>query len=315
MNTTSAPAQRAVPRLSIGVPVYNEERYIELCLRSILEQTYGDFEIIVCDNASTDRTCEIVQSLAQQDPRIVLHRAPRNLGASANFNWAVTLARGELFKWCAADDLMHPALLQSCIDGLDATPDAVLAFSGAVDIDAKGELIGEIYDNREPWRFDSPNVQTRVHELVCRNHSCIAVFGVIRRSALLKTKLIGSYTGSDRTLLLELGLQGKLIRTGDDLLLHREHERRSVRQFKELQERTVWFDTSAKGRAFPAWRLTSEYLRAITVCGQPFSQKIRCFLEVARFLKWYQAGALLNDVRYHLATFFSRRKSASSEKA
>jgi glycosyltransferase involved in cell wall biosynthesis len=298
MDSKSALTSRP-PRLSIGVPVYNEERYIDGCIRSIVEQTYTDFELIICDNASTDRTHAIALEWAARDPRISVHRAERNRGAAPNFNWCFELARGELFKWAAADDLLKLDYVAKCVAALDANPDASLAYSGAYDIDADGAIIGEIHDNQWPLRFSSANVRERVLDLMASNHACISVFGVMRTAALRKSTLIGAYAASDHVLLVEMALHGRFIRVGDDLLLHREHPGRFTRKLKSQQSRGNWFDTSRRGASFPNWRLLREYSRAVLVSDQSFSDKLGCGIEVLRWLKWGAGKMLVADLAYH----------------
>jgi glycosyltransferase involved in cell wall biosynthesis len=288
------------PRLSIGVPVYNEERYLDGCIRSILAQTYTDFEVIICDNASTDRTHSIAREWAERDSRISVHRAERNRGAAPNFNWCFELARGELFKWSAADDILKPEYFERCVAALDANPDASLAYSGAFDIDADGGIIGEIHDNQWPLRFGSQDVRERILDLMAANHACISVFGVMRSAALRKSTLIGAYAASDHVLLVEMALKGRFIRIGDDLLLHREHPGRFTRKLKSQQSRGNWFDTSRRGPAFPNWRLLREYSRAILVSELPASTKLTCMTEVARWLKWGAGKLLVADLAYHM---------------
>lgn len=296
----TAANRRTAPRISLGLPVYNGERFLRPCVDSLLGQTCADFELIVCDNASTDSTPAIIAEYAARDPRVRLHRAEVNRGAAANFNWTFELATGEFFKWCAADDVLRPDFLARCLQALDADPEAVMAWSGALDIDDDGEVIREIYDNRFPMRFDLDAAPDRFRELVCWDHSCVAVFGLVRTPAMRKTSLIGPYVGSDRTFLAELGLQGKLLRIGDDLLLHREHAGRSVNEIADLRRRTVWFDSNARGPAFPHWRLLREYLRAIAVSGLPAGQQVQCLGGAARWVKWGAWRKLRGDLGYNL---------------
>ena len=110
---------RHSPRLSIGLPVYNGERYLAEAFDCFLAQTFQDFEIIVCDNASTDHTAEICRSYAERDPRIRYYRNGKNLGAIPNFNRVFELSRSPLFKWAAHDDLYHPRYMETCIRILD----------------------------------------------------------------------------------------------------------------------------------------------------------------------------------------------------
>lgn len=292
--------KRAVPRLSLGLPVYNASQFLRECMDSILAQTFDDFELIVCDNASTDDTVQIIEEYMRRDRRISLHRAASNQGAAANFNWAFQLARAEYFKWCAGDDVLEPDYLERCMKALESDPGAVLAYSGAIDIDENSVRVREIYDNRVPLRFGAPEVHVRFLDLVSYGHSCIAVFGVARRNDLEKTSVIGPYVGSDRTLLAELGLRGKLLRIGDDRLLHREHRGRSVNEIKDLRRRAVWFDSKARGRIYPNWRLLAEYSRAVRVSPISLTDKARCYVQLAKWIKWGYWRDLYEDLAYYM---------------
>lgn len=110
--TEDVPTARvsAVPRLSIGLPVYNGERHISAALEALLGQTYEDFELIVSDNASTDGTSEICLRYTRQDRRIRYIRQERNIGLVPNHIFVLKQARGELFKSAAHDDL-YPRLV------------------------------------------------------------------------------------------------------------------------------------------------------------------------------------------------------------
>src|SRR5262245_38039803 len=96
------------PRVSIGMPVRNGEPFIADAIDSLLAQTLTDFELIICDNASTDRTQEICGEYAAQDARIRYYRNPTNLGPAQNHNKCFELSRGEYFRWHAHDDMCLP---------------------------------------------------------------------------------------------------------------------------------------------------------------------------------------------------------------
>jgi glycosyltransferase involved in cell wall biosynthesis len=136
------------PRVSIGIPVYNGEKYLEQALESILAQTFTDFEVIISDNASTDQTQEICQAYQSRDDRIHYFRSERNLGAAPNYNRVFELSTGELFKWAAYDDLISPDFLLKCVEVLDSDPGAVLCYPRVNLINEHGEIIN-IY-NPEP---------------------------------------------------------------------------------------------------------------------------------------------------------------------
>src|SRR6185312_3479939 len=135
---------RHAPRLLIGLPVYNGERLLPQAIECLLAQSFGDFEIVIGDNASTDRTQEICQDYVRRDPRIRYVRHEHNLGAVANFNRVFELSAAPLFKWAAHDDLHQKTYLESCVRLLDEDPDIVLAHSNTVLID----------ENSEPFPFD-----------------------------------------------------------------------------------------------------------------------------------------------------------------
>ena len=104
-----------MPRVSIGLPVYNGEKFLAATLNSILAQDFEDFELIISDNASNDRTQEICEAYARRDARISYSRLPENLGAARNYNRVFALSAGEFFKWAPHDDLMGARFISACL--------------------------------------------------------------------------------------------------------------------------------------------------------------------------------------------------------
>ena len=190
-------AQRSYPRLGIGMPVYNAEDYLPLALDSLLNQSFTDFEIVVCDNASDDRTQEICLQYAKNDSRIRYIRDDVNRGAAHNFTRVFQLSRGEYFKWAAADDLCHPDFLQRCVELLDAKPEVVCCHSHTTKIDAQGHMYTELPDptdagftksqlaagERRPDAH-SESVARRFRDVLCNTGWSCRSYGVIRRQAL-----------------------------------------------------------------------------------------------------------------------------------
>jgi glycosyltransferase involved in cell wall biosynthesis len=95
---TAVAEEEALPRLSIGLPVYNGENFLAAALGSLLDQDFRDFELIIADNASTDRTAEICRVFAAEDARVRYLRQPENLGAAANYNRTLSEARGRVLQ-------------------------------------------------------------------------------------------------------------------------------------------------------------------------------------------------------------------------
>jgi glycosyltransferase involved in cell wall biosynthesis len=125
------------PRVSVVVPAYNSVAFIDDTMRSILGQTFTDFELVVSDHSSTDGTWETLQQFAA-DPRVRLSRLASGGGASANWNAVTDLATGEFIKLVCGDDLLAPDSLADQVAALEAHPSAVLAASPRDIIDAAG---------------------------------------------------------------------------------------------------------------------------------------------------------------------------------
>ena len=114
------------PKVSIGLPVYNGQKFIERTLESILNQDFDDFELIISDNASEDKTEYICRRYVQKDSRIRYSRNDVNVGAGENYNKVFKLAKGKYFKWAAHDDECHRTMLRRCVEVLDCAPDSVV---------------------------------------------------------------------------------------------------------------------------------------------------------------------------------------------
>jgi len=131
MAPTDARSGGQKPFVSIGLPVYNGEDYLEEALESIAAQTYRNYEVIISDNASTDRTADICESYAARDPRIRYVRNPVNIGGDRNYYRCVELSRGQYFLGAAHDDRFHPEYLERVLAVLEADPEVVFGHSRA----------------------------------------------------------------------------------------------------------------------------------------------------------------------------------------
>jgi glycosyltransferase involved in cell wall biosynthesis len=132
--------------VSIGLPVYNGARYLREALDSLLSQTFDDFELIICDNASTDDTGTIARDYAARDSRIRYYRNETNIGAPRNFNRAFALSERRYFKWASYDDALTPTFIQACVDVLDRDPGVVLVFTRGQIIDPDGNILKPLPD-------------------------------------------------------------------------------------------------------------------------------------------------------------------------
>ena len=271
------------PKVSIGLPVYNGENYLREALDSILSQTFGDFEVVISDNASKDGTEEICRGYAAKDRRIKYFRNGRNIGAAKNFNLVFGLSTGEYFKWAAHDDLLGREFLQRCVQVLDTDPSIGLCYSQVLKIDPSGNVVGTYEDDNE-IRVDSASPHERFHDLIHIPHYCIAVFGVVRAEVLKHTQLIGSYVGSDRCLLAEIGLRGKICRVPEYLFSRRDHPESSIGKIRLPRERMGWFDPDKAGKpSLLNWRYAFEYAKSVRRVHLPRRERLSCYLHIARW--------------------------------
>ncbi|WP_138466110.1 glycosyltransferase family 2 protein [Poseidonocella sp. HB161398] len=250
------------PVASIGMPVYNGEKYISDAIESVLAQDFGDFELVIADNASTDSTYEICRSYAEKDSRIRLVRHPRNIGAAKNYNYVFHCSAGTYFNWLAHDDILGPGFLSTCIRGFETHgSSAVLVYPNFRFVDG----------DRNELETDSPFLHltdaragARFRETLDNLGLVTSVFGVFRRDALLRTRLIGSFISSDYVLLAECALLGKVLRLeGEPEFYRRFHDKNSRRANRTPTEVTAWFDPEARVDRRPKRRLSREYMRGI----------------------------------------------------
>jgi len=226
------------PRVSIGLPVYNGQSFLREAVESFLVQTFGDFELVICDNASTDGTEDICRELARSDSRIRYVRNETNLGALPNFNKAFHLSRAPLFKWAAHDDLYEKTYIETCVSILNANPDVVLAHSATAFIDQTGKTFpidaesgcyvdpytGVHQRPDHPSVADSPNAAVRFWQVLTGARWGSHMFGLVRREALARTQLLLNFSASDRAMLAELALLGRYKASPEILFKKRFHE-------------------------------------------------------------------------------------------
>ena len=251
-----------VPPLTIGLPIYNGERFLRDALDSILGQTFADFSLVVSDNASTDATVEIVEGYAARDDRIVLLRSDLNRGAAWNYNRVFAHCRSPFFKWAAADDMLAPACVERSLAAFDASPSSVvLVYPLTRIIDAEGAAVDAYDDKLAAPPGAPPHIRLRyvLRNVVFGN----GIFALLRSDALRQTRLHGNYPTADHVLLAELALVGEFRELAEPLFLRRLHEGTSVRANPTAEARSRWFDTQRKPVRSPGFTLFRQYLGGI----------------------------------------------------
>lgn len=289
------------PLVSIGMPLYNAERYLEETLDSILGQTFSDFELIISDNASTDATDMICRRYAAADSRIRYSRNARNMGATFNYNLTFAIASGAYFRHNAYDDTLAPTYLERCVAVLDNEPEVVLVYPLALFIDENNNPHpdGKFRRCRLDLRMNEPHERLRAFIDSGGPYSmCDPVFGLFRASALRQTPVLGNFISADAILLAEIALHGHVAEIPEVLFYERFHPNGSVLANPTLDARYAWFDPGNYGKLsnqLPHWRWLIELLRAIGRAPLSPRERTRCFAEMRHWL-WTTKRGLLTDL-------------------
>ena len=280
------------PRVSIGLPVFNGERFVAEAIDSILAQTFEDFELIISDNASTDGTEEICRRYAEKDERIRFVRNRENYGAAFNFNQTFHLSSGGYFKWVAHDDLLSPEFLQQCVDVLDRDASVVLAYPGWMAIDEDGQRLDRGYVT---WDVTSVDVVDRFRRTMAMDsRGGGPIWGLIRSEVLMRTRLQPPYPHGDHVLLAELSLYGRFLEIEAPLFQHRWHPGRYVLSSSRRRMAEWWRPTHREETTLgplniirvlvvPVGQWVAGYVSSIHRAAIDPKAKTRCYLEVVRF--------------------------------
>lgn len=306
--STRTPQRKAT--VSIGLPVFNGARYLERTIQSIIDQDFGDFELIIVDNASDDATADIATAFADADRRLRYHRNDENIGAARNYCRAFELATAPYFKWSAHDDWLEPSYLDECVNALMARPDAVLAYTHTNVYDEAGNFTHLF---RFPPGLSSDQPATRFHHSLW-SFKAPAVFGVIRADVLATTPLIQGYKSSDRPLLSELVLAGPVIEI--DAPLFNRTDAVTVRKGRSAAN---WWRPAGEADegapvTFDRFRLLGEYSRLVArTPGLTPVERARMTGSVAGFFaRRWPRRALLKESRRWLALKWRARSSSRS---
>lgn len=202
------------PLVSVGVPVFNGETGLARALDSLLGQDYGNLEIIVSDNASTDRTPDICREYVQRDPRVRYYRSERNQGATWNFNRVFELSSGKYFMWAAHDDQRERNFVRACVERMEQCPDAVLCQTHTASfIEGRPDLlcVGTL-DSFE----GVTDLVARYRETLERSPAT-AIYGLYRSGAMRKTRMLRRSIATDLAFIQELSIHGEFVQVPEVL--------------------------------------------------------------------------------------------------
>ena len=235
------------PTLSIGLPVYNGERYLHKALASLLSQDFDDFELIISDNGSSDQTEAICRDFAGKDFRIRYFRSDVNRGATWNFRRVFELSEGDFFKYAAYDDECYPTMLRRCMEVFRVSdPTVALVYALSETIDENSNVIPpEVAGNWDRVATTAKTPHERLAHIIWRALHGHAHYGVIRSSFLRRARPYGCLA-ADWMVLAELGMMGKIIEVPEVLFRLRVHRANTWNSTTPL-EILKWHNPAAKG--------------------------------------------------------------------
>jgi glycosyltransferase involved in cell wall biosynthesis len=263
------------PKVSVGLAVFNGEKYLREAIDSILAQTFTDFELIISDNASTDRTAKICREYAIKDSRLRYYRNSVNIGGVNNENRTFDLSRGKYFHWAAHDDFFAPEFLTKCVEVLDRNPSVVLCYPLIVSIDEHGNAMG----TKSFGRGTSKSPSERFRSLATIYHANEASYGLMRADILRENQLRQkNYTDSDRTFISALSLYGEFYEVPEPLFFKRFHSKNTYPGGLYRYARGVWFNPEVGDKIVypPRCLQLYDFLANVNKCQLDIFNKLQC---------------------------------------
>ncbi len=296
------------PLVSIGMPLYNSESWVADSIESILQQSEQDFELIISDNASTDRSYAIAEQYARRDPRIRLFRQETNSGAPANYRFVAGHARARHFKWATSSDLLSVNFLSECVHSLEAHPEAVLCY-GQTRLFTNS--IADSKDYEDGLQLGMADPVERFACVTDRLGFNNAINGVIRRDALMRTSIMPDCYSCDNLVVAELALSGTIIENRSAIFYRRMSPEASTKLKSAQQIRLHYFPVPRIGMLFQHWQLCTHYSSAVWRASLSLGQRSRLFMRTLKMWYW-SVPDLLADIRTAWQLMRHRHTSADA---
>lgn len=248
------------PLLVIGLPVYNESKFIAQTIQSLKNQTHKDFRVLVSDNCSTDNSWEIIEKSTAGDSRFVCIRQEKNLGSAENFNFLLKNSASPLFMWLGAHDLIAENYLKIISEILLTNKDIALAYSRVNWIDHSGNVI----KTTDGGNFIYPQDDGLSRFLNCIKGpwgECTAVNNIFRRSAICKAGF-EPYASCDHLILACAQFYGKFYRHAEPLYFRRDFNTTKAEYLEKiLGSKSNAINSTASRLAIIKWQLSIAYIR------------------------------------------------------
>lgn len=275
-------------KVIVGLPVYNGEKYLEAAIESHLAQSFGDFELVISDNGSTDGTQDICARYASRDDRVTYLRSPVNRGILWNHRRVMEPVTGTTayFRWAGADDIMEPGLLAAMVGVLDGRPEIEAVMPATKNIDEEGVIIRTM---ERTLNLESADVRQLARQILLANYQHVIAYGLLRAPSLRRMRTGPNYIGWDPVFIWELALRGQVFQLVEPALLRRFH-RGSISRVKTVKEMRKWVEPNARtGMSFPHWKWSYEHGRALLSTPMAVRDKLRIGALLMRSTLWQRA--------------------------
>lgn len=279
------------PLLSFAIPIRNGEDVLPGLLESLLAQDFSDFEIVISDNASTDRTTEVCQAYALRDSRIRYHRNPENIGLNANFNLLIELARGKYMRWIGGDDRLEPDYARKCIEALKARPDVIGVTTYQDYVDDYGNRDYYEYTGK---RLDYPRAYQRYARMVwfmTHDYRYVdPIYTMTRRDVLLNIGGHKPVLNADQVLAIEISLYGAFTHI-PECLAHRGWKFQASTPHDQLL-RQNFHDQYDKVRKHTYLNIIAAAWEPVMRLPLPWWEKLLCVPTISYYFlraSWYEA--------------------------
>jgi glycosyltransferase involved in cell wall biosynthesis len=241
------------PRVSIGIPIYRGEIYLEETLTCLLDQTFRDYEIILADNDPGGEVQGIAEAYASKYDfiRYIIH--DKNLGALQNWNSIIPLARGEYFIYAGAHDLLSENAIEKMVDTLDRFPSTVLAYAPTQFMASDGTPL-----EKHIGLLDTTgsSLVQRFIQVMWGNQE--ALYGLMRMACVKRTRLQKMIVGSGAVWLSEMAIFGEF-RVCNDILRYRRSNREVQNREEQLRRYHLTLFPKKRIRVLPHWRIPFHY--------------------------------------------------------
>ena len=301
LSPSGATTDEARPKVSIGLPVRNAERFIRRAIESVLAQTFSDFELVICDNVSDDGTVEIVREYAERDARVRLCQNEANIGQIRNMNRVFELSRGEYFRWTGDDDWFDREYLEKSVAYLEDHPEFIAVTCYVKYSDDDGNEFYAEYTGERMESFDTARRFDRLlHLLVSDYRYSDTHYALYRASALKQTDLLPFVYGPDRVLSAQLVLVGPFGHIPECLFYRRRVPAHYSRVNRVKALHPAYNPDNPEALRPSTLRLAASINALLSDAALTPVQELKCRASVARFAAVRIAKKFPGEARFRL---------------